>query len=489
MDRFTFPVVAIGLLLVAPTCHAQDGHYWTQQYGTKSMLLSGSVIGGVEDLGAVYYNPGRLAQIENPAFLLSASVYEYNSLSATDAFGSKQSVSKSEIKGVPTLAAGTFKVKFLPKHHFAYAIMTRQLADVSFNYKNEMENVPNGSFAIPLKSFSGEFSITNKGNEQWMGLTWSYPISKKLSVGVTTNFSSNNQSKGANIELRALSTTDSVAMYQYRRAYTYSETGLLWKIGLAGTFGKWNLGLTIKTPMIRLGGSGTYNYQLFYSSIPHLLDNRPNPPPETYTSSSQEGIEVKSKSPLAIGFGITRPIGKSKIHFSTEWYSGISKYTLMAATPHISQSSPTTTVGFNLTDEMKSVWNAGVGLEFYISEHISGYGSFSTDFSSVPNDITRFIERTDEAANNSWKADFYQYGGGVVLDFKGADLTLGVTHTGANQKIPRLINFPDGSGAPIFDPTAQSDLKWDRWRLVFSFSFPFLADYAKKKLEGKGEQK
>ena len=41
----------------------QDSHYWTQQYGTKSMLLSGSVIGGVEDLGAVYYNPARLSVI------------------------------------------------------------------------------------------------------------------------------------------------------------------------------------------------------------------------------------------------------------------------------------------------------------------------------------------------------------------------------------------------------------------------------------------
>ena len=56
---------------------AQDGHYWTQQYGTRSMLLSNSVIGGVEDLGAVYYNPGRLGLIENPAFLLSAEVYEW----------------------------------------------------------------------------------------------------------------------------------------------------------------------------------------------------------------------------------------------------------------------------------------------------------------------------------------------------------------------------------------------------------------------------
>src|SRR3954465_3511487 len=81
---------------------AQDGHYWTQQYGTRSMLLSGSIIGGVEDLGAVYYNPARLSLISSPSFLLSASVYEYNSLSVQGAFGDSRNASQSDIRGVPT---------------------------------------------------------------------------------------------------------------------------------------------------------------------------------------------------------------------------------------------------------------------------------------------------------------------------------------------------------------------------------------------------
>lgn len=480
MNRLVLTIAFICTIFYAPISRAQDGHYWTQQYGTKSMLLSGSVIGGVQDLGAVYYNPGRLALIENPAFLLSASVYEYTKLSATDAVGSKQSVSKSEVKGVPTLAAGTFKVKFLPKHHFAYAIMNRQLADVSFSYKNEVNQ--DVFIQIPGDEwFNGEVGMVNKGNEQWIGLTWSHAFSPKISVGVTTNYVNNTQTKGATIELQALSTSDSVALYKYSRNYTYNESGLLWKIGLAGNFGKWNLGLTIKTPMVNLGGSGSYNYQEFLSVMPGI------PQAEIYTTSSQEGLEVKSKAPLAIGFGATRPIGKNKLHFSTEWYSGVSKYSLMKAQSHVSQSNSTITRGFDLTDESKSLWNAGMGLELYFSEHVSGYASFCTDFSSVANDITRFIERTDEAANNAWKTDFYHWGGGVVLAFKGADLTLGVTHTGATQQIPRIINFPDGSGQPILQPGQTSDMKWDRWRLVFSFSFPFLADYAKKKLEGKKE--
>ncbi len=461
---------------------AQDGHYWTQQYGTKSMLLSGSVIGGVEDLGAVYYNPGRLAVIKNPAFLLSASVYEYNVLSSDDAFGSKKSASKAEVRGVPTLAAGTFKIRRLPNHFFAYAIMNRQLSDLSTSFKDEVNKDVLTTLAGD-EWFAGELNINIKGNEQWLGLTWSHPLSKKISIGVTTNYVSNSQSKGSNIELSALSAANEVAIYQYRRSFNFTETGLLWKAGVAGTFGKWDLGLTVKTPMIRISGSGSYNYQEFYSDIPGL-----SPRVETYTTSSQEGLEAKTQSPWAIGFGASRSIGKNKLHLSTEWYSSVPKYIIMSAANHVSQSNPASTLGFELTDQMNSVWNAGLGMEFYLSQHISGFASFSTDYTSVSNDITRFIERKTEAANSSWKTDFYNVGGGVVLDFKGADITLGVTHTGARQTIPRIINFPDGSGGGILDPTATTDLTWNRWRFVFSFSFPFQADYAKR-LEGGGDEK
>ena len=273
-------VITLALMLIQTGSFGQDGHYWTQQYGTKSMLLSGSVIGGVEDLGAVYYNPGLLAVIKNPAFLLSASVYEYNVLSSADAFGAKKSVSKAEVRGVPTMAAGTFKIKRLPNHFFAYAIMNRQLSDLSTSFKDEVNKDVLPTLAGD-EWFSGEMNINIKGNEQWLGLMWSHPLSKKISVGITTNYVTNSQTKGSNIELSALSATNEVAIYQYRRSFNFAESGLLWKAGAAGTFGKWDLGLTVKTPMIRISGTGAYNYQEFYSAIPGFSTK-----PESYTKQS-----------------------------------------------------------------------------------------------------------------------------------------------------------------------------------------------------------
>ncbi len=477
-----FKLLTLLFITAAPfALIAQDGHYWTQQYGTKSILLSNSVIGGTDDLGAVYYNPGRLAVISNAAFLLSANVYEYTSLTVTDAFGNGQKYNRSDIKGVPTLAAGTFKIKNLPKHFFAYSILTRQSSNINFSFRGE-EN-KDVIAALPGNEYFGaEAAFSQSSSEQWIGLTWSYAVSPKISVGVTTNYTTNNQSKGININLQALSASNEVALYRFDRSFTFNKSGLLWKAGLAAQAGKWQLGLTVTTPMVNMSGNGSYRYEEFFSSIPSLAK------PESYSTSYQKGLATTNKTPWSVGMGASRKLGRNTIHLSTEWFAAVSKYSMMRAADHISQSNPNDTIRFNLVDQFKSVWNAGIGAELYINDRISGFASFSTDFTAVTSDMSRFVEKMPEAYSSSWNADFYHFGGGIVLKLKGADITLGATHTGCTQSIVRPINFPENPSSPIFNSGDTSDLRWDRWRLVFAFSFPFLKDYAKK-FTGEEEKK
>jgi hypothetical protein len=471
-------VISTGLEL-----QAQDSHYWTQQYGTKSMLLSGSVIGGVEDLGAVYYNPARLSVTSGTAFLLSANVYELNTFKVDNVFGDSKNASTTQFRGVPTLAAGTFKIKKLPKHFFAYAFITRQNSDYNLSYQNEV-------YADVLASLPGEeyfgaaVNIQSSSSQQWTSVSWSYAFSPKFSVGVTTNYSLNKQSKGNTINLQALSQSNEVELYRYTRNYSYTDNGLLWKIGSSATLKNWLLGLTITTPLISLGGKGSFKFEEFFSPIAGASTF-----PPTYSTTYQSGLAIKYKSPLSIGFGVTRNIGKNKIHFSTEWFSSISKYTMMSAADKLSQSNPQDTIKFHLVDDERSVLNAGIGAEFFINKKVSGFASFSTDFSSITNDLTRFVERKPEAGDGTWSSDFYHIGGGFVLNLNGADITLGVTHTGANLEIPRPFNFPDNPSQPILNTNDVANTRWDRWRFVFSFSFPFLKNYTKKLAGDKEEEK
>jgi len=47
------------IIVLQVSSTAQENNYWSIQYGTRSTLLGGAVIGSVSDLSATFYNPCR----------------------------------------------------------------------------------------------------------------------------------------------------------------------------------------------------------------------------------------------------------------------------------------------------------------------------------------------------------------------------------------------------------------------------------------------
>ncbi len=201
MSRLSLTIVSI---LLSSQIYAQTGHYWTESYGNRSMLLNGTVIGSVEDLGAVFYNPARISQFETPAFVISGQVYQFNKTIIKDGLGDGFDLKKSNFGGGPSLVSGTFKIGFLEGHQFAYAFLTRSKSDNSFNFAIDefgdyVDNLPGDEF------FSGELNTTNKVSDEWMGLSWSYPINENLSIGASGFYSNFDRNAGIKLQLQAYS--------------------------------------------------------------------------------------------------------------------------------------------------------------------------------------------------------------------------------------------------------------------------------------------
>lgn len=57
------------ILLLTTSIQGQEDNYWNIQYGTRSTLLGGTVIGSVSDLSATYYNPGAIALFRDVNFI------------------------------------------------------------------------------------------------------------------------------------------------------------------------------------------------------------------------------------------------------------------------------------------------------------------------------------------------------------------------------------------------------------------------------------
>jgi hypothetical protein len=441
--------------------------------------MSGSVIGGVEDLGAVFYNPGRLAQIENPAFLLSAKLYQLEKFTFLNALDEGNDLQKNKFGGVPGLVAGTFKIGFMPRHHFAYALLTRQNMDYDFSTRAKKEG--NLFEEIPGEEvFTGRLNLSSGYKDEWTSLTWSYPLKENLSIGITTAYVASSSNGNIEMMLQLLYDNNSeVGQMVGTRTISFNDHGLLWKFGLAWSLPMMELGVTVTTPKVHLTGSGNFIYEDFLSGLPDTVRV------PYFESSIQSGLAARSKSPFAIGGGVTfKLFNKHLLHLGGEWYNRIPKYTILQANPFIGQSTDNE-IRFRLYDQHEPVFNYGAGLEIVTGKVWSAYLSYASDRSYVPSDISRFADLGEEAANSNFRADFNHAGMGIILKLKKADITLGATHAWAREFVPRPIDFPDEGEDEegIFDSDDVTEIRWSRWRFIFSFSFPFLKDI-EKKMEG-----
>ena len=480
MNSSIYKVLALSLLLmlIENYTYAQGGHYWSENFGNKSMLLSGTVNASVSDLGAVYYNPGRLGQIENPAFMINAQVYEWETVKIEDGINEGVDLNQSKFGGIPSLLAGTFKLPFAENHHFAYSFLTRQQNNMDFFVRVEDE----GDFVESMPGeeiFNGTLRYRTKFTEEWLGLTWSYPINDKVSVGLSNFISVVNKSNGLYLNMNALGEQNDVATLSMTREYSYNNYGMIWKAGLAYKISPVNIGITITTPRVNIYGNGSTLYENFMSGIDTTGNGQTN---DVFVYDLQKDLEVSYRHPWAIGLGIGIHFKKAILHISAEWFDKVPRYTIIETQPFVGQSTGDT-LKFTLVEELDQVINFGFGLEYYISEKVSLFASVATDFSAVTSDPYRFAEFDNKVSNSVVQADFLQFGGGVSIETKKVDITVGVTYSGADEQFERPIDFPsEGETAGVFDSGETSRIHIKQWRFIIGFSFPF-ADKMKKNLE------
>ncbi len=473
--------ITIFLFVLLIQCFAQDAHYWTEQYGTRSMLLSNSISGSVEDLGAVFYNPARLGLIESNAFLISGKVYQLSTYAfdTKSAEGRTTPSSQSSFGGAPSLLAGTYRIKGLDKHSFAYSFLGRRRMDINLTEGNSIHgDVLPG--VTGEEYLSGDMMMQKKFNEEWMGLSWAYAPYPRFSIGITNFLSVRKQDVADAMQVKAYTNAHEVEMYSKNSSYNYSHLGLVWKIGMAWLQDAFSWGVTLTAPMVSLSGDGSFNYECIYTGFNEVAP--------VYEKDNQGDLNMTFKTPLSIAGGLGIKFKRGTLHGSAEYFHGVNEYTLMTSAPFKGQSTGVMYQAF-LIDELKPVFNFGIGYNYVFSKSVNAYISYSTDFSAavVGMDSNTTISRTYASTFNS---NIYHYGGGVVMHLKRADITLGATLASTNYTMRRVIGFPEMEGDNTQDNERHTNVYWKRWRFIVGISIPFLSDFAKKwedKLLNSGE--
>ncbi|WGH76181.1 hypothetical protein P8625_03155 [Tenacibaculum tangerinum] len=292
---FRFHIHILLFVLVNSAVFFGQQNYKYENFGDKSIVLNGNVTGSVSDLGATYYNPARLTTITEPLFSVNGKIYQLNVTKIEDFVNSGKTLKSSEFSGLPQMVAGTFQLKNLDNHYFAYSLLSKNRSDISTTYRTGLQNADKGLRLLGIDRYTGTVSIGSKIREEWYGGSWATKLTERFSVGVSVYFSAYEYSGNNNIEYSAITEDSSVALYRSKIGFLQKSYGFLGKVGFSYTFPKVSFGLNINVPYMELIGEGNFNQEEFLSGFDSAKDR--------FSANRFNDLNAKRKYPLGIQIG------------------------------------------------------------------------------------------------------------------------------------------------------------------------------------------
>jgi len=441
------------ILILFASVYPQDSHYWNLQYGTKSTLLGGTVIGSVTDLSATYYNPGVVSFFDDPKLILSAKVYQYELITVINGAGNNKDLDYSSISPSPTFVAFKFNIDTTGRNRLAFSLLTRQ--SMNFDFETRQIGTERNLNEFGSNFAAGGLSLQQKFDEIWGGLTFSHKLNEFIGLGVTAYIAYRNQTTNYQTIIESLDSLNQISSFLALRNLKFNNYRGLMKFGVGANLNPITLGLTITTPSISILGGGSYGYHNF-------INIQTDPSKNVYQSNYQDDLGSKYKTSWSVGLGAAYSWQSLSIHVSAEWYNAVNKYEPINLVPLNEQSSGET---FNkeITQQLRSIINAGIGVDYKLNDNLSFAGSFITDFSANDTNTETNISLS------RW--DIYHISAGSYFNIGSSEITLGVSYSFGSDVIKQIAdigNQDEETGSSI---NTSADVKFTRIKVLFGFIF------------------
>jgi hypothetical protein len=392
-------VLAVLLLMIGVSMQAQDSHYWTNQFGTESWLLGGSVVGHSSDLSSTYYNPGALPiHADTISFQTAISL----NWSRTSVGGSDQSFEMVSTMStpLPAFVGVNVPVSLLGSKALQISYLQRT------NVRLEMSGI---AYTDPADSIDGVAvgSIYRQLYDSWFGITWSKLYGKKHGLGVTTFASAvtseyNSQFTGGSLS-SAIATMASVSRY-----VSYDNFRLLAKLGYYYDGRPFTFGVTLTTPSVKLFNT--------YGEVRIALLEQSDTSSPVLAGDKQRGLEATYRTPLSIAAGSAWYAGPTSWFLTLEWFAPLDAYQPVESAPFIAQE-PTVIGDHSFVVKRNGVLNVVVGMRHTFNKELALYASIMRDGTSQ--------STSDNAADAIVNYDLYHGTVGFQYVGKSLSLTLG----------------------------------------------------------------
>lgn len=433
------------LALAGTSVAAQDHHYWTHQFGTRSGLRGGAVVGGCEDTSAAYYNPGRLAFLRNDAIKVNATGYQLSIFSMEDGAGKGLGLSSTRGDIIPLAASGVFLFDGAPGHAVGFQIVARQYFKARVSARREaMINVIDDARSAGAEDYIGSLDLNVGCEEYWAGLCYSFAMTDWLSIGMSNFGCLRYDDLDLRISSRAVNSSPATFGADNQAVISRWNLRVVSKLGVALDFNNLKLGFTVTSPGLHLGGGATVARQLTVID----LDINGDGTGESFEANArQDGMTSHFRTPWSIASGLDWRIDATTLAFTWEWFLPVGKY--KAITP--SGSAPFIRGGITggqSTREVLSVYdgrrgalNIALAVENRWHEDWAGIWSFRTDYGAdyIHGDSPMFLGVT------TW--DLFHFATGVAYTTRNDDnlpkheFMIGLQYTLGAGKGIQPVNF------------------------------------------------
>ncbi len=225
--------------------------------GDKEALMANTGTGGLTSTGAVFYNPGALAQMEGNSFALSGSAYlrfRFEGKPIARIGDTDLEYAGTGLRSIPT---SVISVRRMGEWHLAFSF----LVPMAFNFEGQQD------WDIPIPG-GGDLQLKLLQNYQERlflgGLTAARSLGNGWSAGLTVYAQA--YSLTSTIDLRGSLSSNPNVLLQSTLREKLAPINLLLIGGIHKKWERWNLGIRLMSPSIYLFGKGDF-YDFTYSNI------------------------------------------------------------------------------------------------------------------------------------------------------------------------------------------------------------------------------
>ncbi len=458
----SIPLLTVLLFLPAAESQAQDAHYWDSQFGTRSQLLGGIVVGAPSDLSAVFYNPAWLAQENQPSVLLTTKTFEAYNLEFKNGFGKGTNPSSTKVTPSPGFFGAQFSHN---EENDKLTIAFSYLQRIKFQFNAAGIRVDENPAPPPGEDlwFSGEAYYLSDVSEYWAGITFAKRIGDHTYLGITPFGALRNQTMRKQISAKGMDSDELFSHIYNMENADFWHTRFLVKAGLAFDYSPLTFGLTLTTPSIGLFGDGSAHQDNSLSGI-DAFD--PEGTPDSFLAVNyQPNLDPTFKSPLSLALGAAYKFGSTQLFFSAEWFNSMGTYDVLSPESYFAQSHPDYQLNYELSNSTRSIINWGIAASHDFSPRISVYTSLWIDKS--------YLNQTEKPDIMMAFWDLTHANIGASFEFMNIEFTsgLGFSHGGGTSEYSRSYNVAEGSELDgSFPPT---EVTFNRVKFLIGFNLPF----------------